>query len=885
MIRSGTTLVPLQSYRPTSNLLVKVSRAALTLAGALAVGGFPVKAVEQGAAPGSPPVVDLTPVVVTGSRLPPDVGAYEWGTYVLSTDDPDGQATWVDRLRALPQVGGGALSSGRFASLAAGTAAVALRGLPADSTLVLLEGRRAPVYPFAEGGASAFVDLHGLPGGAVRAIEVLPSHAAAIYGSDAVAGVVNIRWDASFSGEQVDVRYANTTDTDAAEARVSAVVGRQTSRTGLVVAFDFEQQSALHQRDRAFAASDDKRPLGGSDFRSSVANPGTVNHPVTNKRLLIPAASNGTVTVAELIPGTARFDRGPYQVLLPEAERSGVVLLGRLSLNDRWDAFVESYVRRTDTQFELSPAPIQSDEQGIEVPAQNPFNPFGADTFFRYRVTEAGAREQEIRTDSARIVAGVRGSIGDRWYGEAAVIAHTVSTRQLEANNLFRPAVIAALAQTDPARAFNVFGAGDGINPPAVIEGMMITLDRRGHSRLRGIDAQAFGPIGHWRSGDVLLATGAEYRWEDLSDRPDPRAERGDVIDFKSTAARGARETGSAYVEARLPLAQRWEGQVAFRADHADDFGGSTVPFASLRWIPHETIAVRAAVGRSFRAPSLSQLHSAETRQGRDLRDSRRFAVTGAADDDRSALLVRSGGNDGLAAEQADHANIGFVVTALKPQGLRLAVDAYRIGRRDGIAEIDPQYLLDNEALFPGLVERLAPSADESALGVPGRVAVVNSTYQNLARTVIEGIDAELSYDLTVAAVRYQFRAGAAWTTRYDETSQPGQPVMELNGTYAHPRWRGQLAAQAQWRQWTVGMDYDHVAAYADSTRVREVGSDGRLGAFLAYQWRDPAVSLRLGVQNLTDRDPPFADNVQGYASSLSDPRGRILSASLRTRW
>ncbi len=860
-------------------------RGLLAFSLAATVGARSASGAENAAAPSAPGAVALTPVVVTGSRLPPDVGAHEWGTRVLAADSVDAQATWVDRLQSLPQVGGGSLNAGRFGSLAAGTAAVALRGLPADSTLVLLEGRRAPVYPFAEGGASAFVDLHGLPGGAVRAIEVLPTQAAAIYGSDAVAGVVNVRWDARFSGEQIDVRYANTVDTDAADRRFSGVMGRQASRTGVVVALDFQSQSALHQRDRAYAASDDKRALGGSDFRSSVSNPGTVNHPVSGRRLLVPATSDGRVTVAELVPGTARFDRGPYQVLLPAAERRGVVLLGRISVSPRWDGFVEAYGRRTETHFQLSPAPIQGDEQGIRVPAQNPFNPFGAEVDFRYRLTDAGARTQDIRADSARIVAGLRGAFGDRWYGEAALVAHTVAVRQQEANQLFRPAVVAALAQTDPARALNVFGSGEGVNAASVVDELTITLDRRGHSRLRGVDAQAFGPVGQWRSGEVLLAMGAEYRWEDLGDRPDPRAVRGDVIDVKSTAARGARETGSAYVEARLPLARQWEGQVALRADQANDFGDSVVPYASLRWIPHETFALRAAYGRSFRAPSLAQLYSAETRQTRDLRDTRRFALTGAADDDRSALLVRSGGNAGLAAETSEHATLGGVLTALKPNGLRLAVDAYRIDRSEGIAEVDPQYLLDNEALFAGQVARLAPSADEQALGVPGRVTVVNSTYQNLARTVIEGVDAQLTYEWTLADIRWVVRAEAAWTTRYEETAQPGQLPLDLKGAYTRPDWRGQFETLARWRQWTVGADLDYIAGYADATPGREVGEDVRVGALVARQWQDPAVSVQLAVLNIADRAPPFANNVQGYVSSLSDARGRVYSASFRLRW
>lgn len=862
-------------FRGPGRLAVAACTAVLSLASA-------AETPSPAPVPGS---VSLEPLLVTGSRLPPDVGPHEWGTRVLTTDDAAHQGTWVDRLRAVPQIGGGSLHEGRFASLAAGTAAVALRGLPADSTLVLLEGRRAPVYPFAEGGASAFVDLHGLPTGAVRSIEVLPTHAAAIYGSDAVAGVVNVRWDARFAGERIDVRYGNTTDTDAGDVAASLVLGRQASRTGVVVALEYQRQAALYQRDRDFAASDDKRPLGGSDFRSSVANPGTVNHPVTGQRLLIPADSTGSPTVADLRPGTARYDRGPYQVLMPAAERTGAVFLGRVSLTDTWDAFAESYVRRTETDFELSPAPIQGDEQGIRVPAQNPFNPFGADTFFRYRVSEAGARTQEIRTDTARLVAGLRGAFGDRWRGEAAFVAHTVSTRQLEANNLFRPAVIEALGRTDPARAFNVFGAGDGINPPAVIDAMKITLDRRGHSRLRGFDAQAFGPLGHWGAGEVLLATGLEYRWEDLSDRPDPRADRGEVIDFKSTAARGARETGSIFAEARLPLAHRWEGQVAVRFDHADDFGDSAVPYASLRWIPHETFALRAAYGRSFRAPSLTQLYSAETRQARDLRDTSRFRLTGAPDDARSALLVRSGGNPALDAENADHVNVGLVLTTLRPKGLRISLDAYRIDRRDGIAEIDPQYLLDNEALFPGLVTRLPPSAAEAAQGIPGRVATVSSTYQNLARTVIEGVDAGLNYEWSAGDVRFVFRADAAWTTRYEETSQPGQPSVDRNGAYARPKWRGQLGAQAQWRQWTLGGDFASTASFVDSTLVREVGRDNRVGLYLAYAWSEPGLVLRLSAQNVFNRPPPFADNVQGYVPGLSDPRGRVLAISLRKGW
>lgn len=833
---------------------------------------------------------ELDPVAVTGSRLVPTDRADVDRLAVLTVADPqhNAAASWGELLRRLPQSAAGSLNAGRFGSLAPGTEAVALRGLGADATLVLLNGRRLAVYPFAESGSTNFVDLRSLPRVAVNSVEVLSANASAIYGSDAVAGVVNFQLNDHFVGTSLTATYSNTARADAGIARAEILWGYQTGPFGLVVGLERAQQRALMQRDRAFSTSDNKTALGGSDFRSSVANPGTVFNPANGQRLAVPANSTGQPTLADLRPGNARFDRGPFQTLQPESEQSGVTLLGHYDLGGRWEVFGEALFRRNETRLELSPPPIQGDDQGIRVPAQNPFNPFGAAAFFRYRVTAAGPRTQLVATDTTRLLAGVRGQLGARWELETAVVFHQHAATQTEFNNLDRQAVIAALAQTDPTRALNVFGAGNAVNPAAVIDGLKAAPVRHGYSRLRSVDFLARGPLAAWAAGEIQAAIGGELRWENLADQPDPRAERGDIIDFKSTSARGARETAAFFAETRLPLVAAaepkrptmLEARVAARVEHTDDFGGIFVPQVNLRWTPTPSLIVRSGFGHSFRAPGLAQLYSAQTRQARDLRDTTRFNVTGADADRLSALLVRSGGNPALTAESADSALLTLEWTPARD--LVFSATAYRIEQRDAISVIDPQFILDNEARFPGLVQRQSPSAGDLAAGIPGPVIAVNSAFQNLARVRIDGMDFGLGQTWRGEWGDFSARADATWLARYLETSRPGQPTVDRAGGFERPHWRGR--ASLTWRQhgWTLGFEHEHIDRFTDASTAREVSRNVVEHAYVSWAMPARGLTIQLRVDNLWDTAPPFADNVQGYPVGLADPRGRMVAISAR---
>src|SRR5688572_25605681 len=407
--------------------------------------------------PNFPDETEVDRVVVTGTNIASDSPPFVPETiFNREAVERTGSRSLGDFFQSLPQNSGPSFTENQSDSLAPGGAAVALRGLGPDATLVLVNGRRVAPYPFAQNGITAFVDLNSLPLAAVQQIDILRDGASAIYGTDAIAGVVNVRFLEKYDGALVTIGYGNTTDTDTSEYRASLITGYTDEHRGteLVVVADYFHREALFQTDRYFSFSIDQRRQGGSSFLSSVANPGTVFDPVTGDPLRVPPNSDGTPEVSEFLPGRNRFDRAPFQPLVPETERFGFTTRAKVRLAPAVDLFTEFGYRNSFTTQQLAPAPIEGDVENISVPAANPFNPFGTDVVFRYRVTEAGPRLDEIDSDFYRAVAGVKLHLPGRWELESALLFSQTDTELNGFNNLSRSAVLAALSDTNPATAF-----------------------------------------------------------------------------------------------------------------------------------------------------------------------------------------------------------------------------------------------------------------------------------------------------------------------------------------------------------------------------------------------------------------------------------------------
>ena len=570
----------------------------------------------------------------------------------------------------------------------------------------------------------------------------------------------------------------------------------------LVLVADYYHREALFQVDRYFSFSIDQRRQGGSSFLSSVANPGGGLRSGTGDPLRVPPDSDGTPEVSEFLPGRNRFDRAPFQPLVPETERTGVYARAKVRLAPAVDLFTEFSYRYISTEQQLAPAPIEGDVEGISVPGTNPFNPFGTDVVFRYRVTELGARIDEVESDVYRALAGLTISLPHRWEFETALLYSLTDTQDRTFNNISRPALLAALADTNPATSFNVFGAGNDVNNQATIDSLRVTTTRNGESSLFGADAKLTGPVFSLPAGELLTAFGLEYRHEELSDAFDDFAVAGGVIDLNSTSADGDRDIIGGYLELYAPIVSpqmqvpginKLEAQIAFRVDDYSDFGTTVNPKFGLAWRPiPDWFLLRASYSTGFRAPSLVQSSTGSLTFSQELQDTTRFVVTGAPEDESQSIQILSGGNPNLDSEDSEKISAGIVITPPVVPGLTLSADYFYIKVENSIASLDPQFILDNEADFPGFVERAPPSASDIALGIPGNVLLVNTSFQNLGFQRVEGLDAALDYVFPQTSFgTFSLHLDLAYVARFEQQASAMEPVRELVDTFARPVFRG----------------------------------------------------------------------------------------------
>ena len=259
----------------------------------------------------------------------------------------------------------------------------------ADATLVLVNGRRVAVSAFAESITTNFVDINAIPVSAIERVEVLKDGASAIYGSDAVAGVVNIVLRKDFDGMEVSAGYGNTTDSNNEERSFSAIWGiNGDNDSNLTLIFDHFSNTALMNKDRGRLGTANQSANGGEDFRSSRGYPG---------RFIV----DGVTTIDPACPAentagqTCVYDYGPWNVLTPAAERTGLLLLGHGNINDSVEFFTEIGVQHNTSSARGAPTPLDEDAD-LTVPVTHPNNPYvGATTLSvgRYRTVDAGARE------------------------------------------------------------------------------------------------------------------------------------------------------------------------------------------------------------------------------------------------------------------------------------------------------------------------------------------------------------------------------------------------------------------------------------------------------------------------------------------------------------
>ncbi len=831
---------------------------------------------------------DTQTVVVTGTRIsrPSDFGNSS-PVDIIARDniEKSGYANLQQLMEKNPSNGAGAFSTrgNNQDSTANGAASISLRGLGADATLVLVNGRRVAISSFAESITTNFVDINSIPVSAIERVEVLKDGASALYGSDAVAGVINIILRKDFEGLELSGSYGSTTESGYDEQNYSAVWGFGGEDNNVTFIFDYFKNSTLANLERGTLATANQTPRGGEDFRSSRGYPGRFVVDGTVRR--DPACPAGSIAGE-----TCLYDFGIWNLLIPEAERSGLMMMAHQDFAGGTQLFFELAAQHNNSIAQGAPTPLD-EGAGLTVPVTHPNNPFPTATTIdisRYRTVDAGARQWNIETDNLRGVVGLRGKVSE-WDWEVAVQrARSESEQSGNRNNGWVRTDF--LQQQIDLGAYNPFGGVQ--NPQDVIDQITTSLVRRGKSELTMYDATISGELFKFRDDAVRMAAGLEYRDESVRDVPDDQFQRGLIFGTESVSAAGSRDSWSAFVEVAVPLATGLDLSAALRYDDYSDFGNTTNPKLSLRYAPIEDLAFRASWGTGFRAPSLAQIGLGPSQESRFFSDS--FGCEQEASYCTSTdFTIVFTGNPNLKAEESESFNFGV---SWEREGFAASLDYWDITQDDKIDEaIGFTYQSECNNQASTVCIRGTPLPGDTL----GPLQQINATFDNINQQSATGLDLETSYRFNVGAGSLTLGLGYSRLLDFErvEIGPLGDAVRrELTGEYEYPEDRATLSADWDHEKWGAFAVLSYIGSFQDlpdsnfdtvpdynEFDTRSVGSFTTLNLQGRYNITDQ-VRLVLSVDNALDEEPPFAigdgnNDLYGYVQGTHNPRGRFWSA------
>jgi iron complex outermembrane receptor protein len=825
----------------------------------------------------------LERIEVTGSRIKRNDMEGASPIDIISRDEiaKSGFSNLQQLLERTPVAGTGTFSTrgNNQDSTANGGAAISLRGFGSDATLVLINGRRVAVSAFAENIANSFVDINSIPVAAIERIEILKDGASAVYGSDAVAGVVNIIMRKDFDGAELSVSHGGTTGPSYDETSASLVWGTDTDDANATLILDYFKNTVITGAEQGRFGTANQAPYGGSDFRSSRGFPG--NFIVNGQTRIDPGCPT-----ERAFGQTCVFDYGPFGMTVPAAERVGAIFQGSQQFTAGLQGYVELAVQHNSSQAAGAATPLDGDA-GLTVPASHPNNPFGEDIAInRFRTVDAGPRTWDIESDSMRIVVGLRGQLQD-WDWDIAAqkgrseSMQTGSKQQGWVRTDF-------LQQQINLGNYNPFGGV--INSPEVIDAISTSLVRRGESHITAYDASISGEAFALGEQVVSMAAGVEYREEDAFDQPDDQFQRGLIFGTESVSAQAKRDQYAAYVEFLVPLSDELEFTVAGRYDNYSDFGSTTNPQLTMKWRPLDNFTLRASFGQGFRAPSLAQIGLGPSQESVFFTDTFRCPTPDTANPACAATdyTIVFEGSEGLQPEESETFNLGAVWQV--SDEFDVTMDIWSITQDNKIDKNDYQNVYNAECNNQNstICQRLAPLPGQTL----GELSRLFNSYVNISSQEATGLDLSTSYLLSLQDMG-QVRLNLDWSyiSKFEKNG------IDYAGEYNYPQHRWLAAADWNHGDWGVVTSLNYISEFEDyappseveNTSTRAISAQMLLDVQVRYSLNDKT-QLVLGMNNALDEDPPFAigdgdGDLYGYASRVHNPRGQYVYGKVSYRF
>ncbi len=870
-------------------------------------------------------------IVVTGSRIrrnPLDLTAPV--TFLDRGDlDKTGLVSTAEILQRLPGSGGGLNSkfnnSGNFGNppdgggVGAGAAEVDLRYLGSRRVLVLVDGLRY-VNGASASGVPGSTDLNSIPESMIERVEVLQDGASAIYGSDAIAGVVNIitkRRQDGFIGSAQYGQYLDEGDGETQNYQLSW--GRTLDEHGfsIVLGANYVNQEAVSSADRDISLFPTP---GATSCAAGGCSSGTPNGRfiVLGQDLTLIAPVIGRApTLADYRPWAGapdQFNFAPFNFIQIPVERYG----GFLTMTKEFgttDLIVKALYNRRESKNQAAPLPLfVGPDAGngnlldtIAIDATNPFNPFGVTlepgtyAFIGRRLVEGGPRRYNQKVDTYYVSGTLDGEFGffgdNRWYWDVNAVWGQNEADQVVFGNVNAARLAQALgpvaACTGPCVPFNIFG-GAGSITPEMLEFVAFQQDDSSRQELWDITANVSGTLFELPHGPLGLAVGYEHRDQEGRFDPDPIVAAGLGSDIPAQPTAGGFNVDEVYGELSIPILrdmsffQELDVSLAARLSDYSTSGSTTTFKAGVNWKPIQDLRLRGSWAEGFRAPSIGELFGTPSRFDQEVADPCSADNTAADSFTNSATVranciaqgvpangsyvqlnpqisVLTGGNQDLDPESSESWVVGAVYSPSFIPRLSLEANYYDIVVDGAIQAIGATTLLGrcaiaNDALSCAAINRTAS----------GQITQINGILQNIASIETDGLDVVLNYR-TPATDMGTFGLYWANTFLFNYTvivpATAGVTEIEREGTeqgspdQAFPKFKSTATLDWSLAQFGASLTGRYISGVTESTDPNENKMGSRLYVDVQLRWEPnwvgEGLGFAVGVNNLFDSDPP----------------------------
>ena len=848
---------------------------------AIGVGAFAAFMPLAGVAYAQDDSADVDEVIVTGSRIKRSANTESQEIITISAEDMkvSGDVSVADALRSstLNSLGSFRESSG---SSAQSNATVNLRGAGAGRTLVLINGRRTVGSPSLGGGGT--VNLNLIPFSFVDRLESIADGASAVYGSDAVAGVVNVILKSGYDGMTFTARQGDRSKDDGTEQSFSMLIGANGDRSSVTFGLEHDSRDPIFDKDRDYTAAsysdqDGDGYIMGYGETVGVSYYGyTLINPNYDADTSGPFDPNDRTTWA-VSPGQNCVDDGSFVgelqsdlVFGPDTgfycgyayanvsanrasmERTNAYVSASFDLNDNIELFADAVMSNNESFGRY--APPAAPGTGL---AGDPKNPYGEDVSGYFRWVDIGTRDNIVNDTLTDVNLGVRGTVSDDLSYEAY---YTYSD--------YRSSSIGMYYLSYGGFAENILEeVTDYETYVNNLKSTTLNDDRM------NIQKMFFGA--QWDMFEMDGGTASSYFAVESFDVKysalvDAQSEAGLVGGSAGNSATGDRSVTALSAEAIFPINDYLEIDAAVRFDDYDDFGRATSPRVGVIYTQVPNLTLKASYGQGFRAPDLSDLYGATSFSAEDAYDYLQCEQQGVEVCPERQFDTYIGSNPNLDAETSETLSFGGVYEFM--DGWFFSANYFRMTLEDAIEYVSAQDMLNVDFNSGGN----NPAVTRNATG---GVTRIEAGYQNavteLARESLDfGLDGTFDTDDYGS---FRLTGSSTYYLKYESEAVFGSGNLEdVAGTLGFAEWRTNGALRWSMGDWSASWSADYIGESESSVSDARYSSYTTHNAAVSYDMGDMGV-VRVGANNIGNKDPLFDEGGAEVDEYIYSRTGRVI--------